>query len=217
MKRIITVPIKFFLKLFDLESLYRLRTNGYLKDTGWFKSFNSGMPVDNFGNPIPWFTYPAIYFIEKRIHNQMSVFEYGCGNSTIWWATHVKRIVSCEHDQGWYEKMKKQVPVNVELHHVGLESTNGRYAKKVATYQNEFDIIVIDGRDRVNCAKNCLLALKEEGVVVWDNSDRAGYEAGYRYLLENGFKQIDFQGIGPIVTITTSTSIFYRSNNCLGI
>lgn len=217
MKKIITTPIKFLLKIFDLYSLYCLRTNGYLKDVGWFKSFKLGIPVDKFGQPIPWYTYPAISFIEKRIHDQMSVFEYGCGNSTLWWVRHVKRIVSCEHDQGWYGKMKKQVPVNVELHYVGLEFENGRYAKKVATYQNEFDIIVIDGRDRVNCAMNCLTALKEGGVIIWDNSDRPEYEAGYQYLLENGFKQIDFQGIGPIVTISTSTSIFYKDNNCFGI
>ncbi len=216
-RTIITTPTKFLLKFFDLDSLYRLRTSGYLKDTGWFKSFKLGMPVDNFRNPIPWYTYPAISFIEKRVHNQMVVFEYGCGNSTLWWASRVKKVVSCEHDRDWYEKMKRKVPSNVELHHVDLGSENGHYAQKVNAYRNEFDVIVIDGLDRVNCARNCLPALKEYGVIIWDNSDRAEYEEGYRYLSDNGYKRLDFNGIGPIVTILTSTSVFYRGNNCLGI
>jgi hypothetical protein len=215
-KKIITIPIRSILKLFNLYSLYSLRSYGHLKDAGWFKSFKTGMPVDNHRNPIPWFTYSALYFIEERIHNQMNVFEYGCGNSTLWWSQRVRKLVSCEHDCQWFEKIKKQLPRNVELYHVDLEC--GKYAKKIAEYWKEFDIIVIDGRDRVNCAKNSLRALKEDGVIIWDNSDRDCYKEGCCYLEEdNKYKRIDFKSIGAVVPILSSTSIFYKDNNCLGI
>ena len=101
------------------------------------------------------------------------------------------------------------------LHHELVHG--GEYSKTILRYNNAFDIIVIDGRDRVNCARNCLGALKDNGVVIWDNSDRDKYEEGYAYLVQNGFNRLDFDGLGPINCDGWRTSVFYRQNNCLGI
>jgi len=46
-------------------------------------------------------TYPAIRFLERRLSNSLEVFEFGSGNSTLWWAERVSRIDSCEHDAQW--------------------------------------------------------------------------------------------------------------------
>lgn len=204
------------LKFFDLYSLYCLRRGGALKDAGWFKSFKTKTPIDRDGKPIPWMTYSAISFLERRINSNLTVFEYGCGNSTFWWARRVKNIVSCEHDMSWHEKIKELIPVNAELYHINLEY-NGKYSKFISKYNQVFDIIVIDGRDRVNCAKNSLSALKENGVIIWDNSDRDCYEEGYIYLLNSGYKKIDFEGMGPVHEFSWCTSIFYKGENCLNI
>lgn len=191
-RNIIKIPIIFLLKVVDLYSLYSLRTYGHLKDAGWFKSFKTSMSIDNDRNPIPWYTYPAIYFIESRIDNHMTVFEYGCGNSTLWWAHRVKKVISCEDNYAWYERIKREIPANVELYQIDSSNEN-QYVEKIKEYQNEFDIIIIDGWDRVNCVKNCLPALKKDGVIIWDNSDRAIYEEGYHYLLDNGYRRVDFK------------------------
>ena len=106
--------------------------------------------------------------------------------------------------------------MNVELSYIELQN-NGEYSKKAFEYRGRFDIVVIDGRDRINCAKNCLRSLKRDGVIIWDNSDRAYYEEGYSYLLQNGYKRIDFEGMGPVGVDAWSTSIFYKDDNCLGI
>jgi hypothetical protein len=74
------------LGLLDLDSIYYLKSDGFLRNAGWFKSFRAKIPIDQNDDPIPWFTYPSIRFIEKRINKDMVVFEYGCGNSTLWWA-----------------------------------------------------------------------------------------------------------------------------------
>lgn len=206
----------FVLKLFGLYSLYCLRRGGALKEAGWFKSFKTKLPSDNEGNPIPWMTYSAISFLEKRINSNMTVFEYSCGNSTLWWAMRVKNVVSCEHDKAWYEKLEKMMPVNVELYQIDLGDGDD-YSKKISEYHEIFDIIVIDGRDRVNCAKNSLLALKKDGVIIWDNSDRDCYEEGYNFLLNKGYKRIDFIGMGPVNIASWWTSIFYKEANCLVI
>ena len=188
---------------------------GYLKESGWLKSRHAGVPVDNQGHPLPWFTYPSIDFLKDRVSKDMDVFEYGAGNSTLWWADRVGQVVTCEHDENWYKRMFDLVPDNVALHHLSVNG--GEYASMILRHQSEFDIVVIDGKDRVTCAKNCLPSLKEGGVIVWDNSDRDGYAEGYEFLLQNGYHRRDFEGMGPINRKPWNTSIFYRMDNCLGI
>jgi len=187
-----------------------------LKDDGWFRSFTEEASIDAEGDPVPWFTYPAIEFIKKRINKDLLVFEYGCGGSTLWWASRVKEVVSVEHDEKWYKKISSSIPDNVFIIHIELEY-GGNYSKKIKEFNNKFDIVVIDGRDRVNCALNCLDALKPDGVVIWDNSDRTEYMGGYNFLLEHGFKKIEFVGMCPVVNFKSETAIFYRQNNIFNI
>ena len=45
------------------------------------------MPIDKNSNPLPWVTYGFIDFISERLNKSIDVFEYGSGNSTLWYAT----------------------------------------------------------------------------------------------------------------------------------
>lgn len=200
----------------DLYSLYGLKRKGYLREMGWLRSVRERQSVNAAGQAIPWITYPALAFIETRLDPSMVVFEYGSGNSTLWWAARVSKVVSCEHDRNWYTRMQQRIPANVQLCHVELES-DGSYAKEILRYPGMFDVIVIDGRERVSCAKNAVESLREGGVIILDNSDRQIYKEGCSYLKQRGFKRIDFCGLGPAYIYATCTSIFYLGDNCLGI
>jgi hypothetical protein len=204
------------MKISNLFSLYSLLKTGPLRESGWFRSMKEKSPVDSDGKPIPWYTYPAIEFLGKRVGKSMTVFEYGCGNSTIWWAERVREVVSVEHDKNWYERICPRVPGNVQLFHIDLEY-GGEYSKKVTEYEKTFDIIIIDGRDRTNCARNSLKSLKPDGVVIWDNSDRQEYKEGYEFLNRYGFRKLEFTGLVPAFNEKSETGIFYRDNNCLSI
>ena len=197
-----------------MVSLYHMRH--HFEDIGWFKSRIAGLPVDKNGAVLPWLTYPVIFFLERKLKPDMRVFEYGSGNSTLWWSKHVSSIVSCEHYLVWYESFKKNIPSNVEYIYCELVD-GGEYSKVIKRYQNIFDIIIIDGRDRVNCIKNSLGALTDNGIVIVDNTERDAYREAFQYLLSNGFKRIDFQGLSPGNIYNECTSIFYRCDNCLGI
>jgi len=188
----------------------------YLEKTGWFRSCEEKLPVDQNGKCIPWYTYPALSFLMGRLHPEMTVFEYGSGNSTLWWSRHVSSVISCEHDLKWFNLLKEKVPSNVEYLHCKLEY-GGEYCKIIQRYKNRFGCIIIDGRDRVNCARNSLAALKADGVILWDNSNRKKYQEGFSFLAESGFRRLDFWGIGPIDFCEWCTSIFYRDGNCLNI
>lgn len=201
----------------DREALARLGASGsFFLDSGWVASVREGMPVDKDGKVLPWFTYPSIAFLGPRLRADMCVFEYGSGNSTRWWSERVAKVVSCEHDKAWHERMRPLLPANVDYRHFELEE-GGAYSQEILRHRAEFDIVVIDGRDRVNCARNCLGALRPGGVVVWDNSDRDIYAAGYEFLVASGFRRLDFWGMGPINNYAWCTSVFYRPDNRLGI
>jgi len=207
---------KLFKFILNLKTFYSLYYYGYLKDMGFFGSVRKKNSIDKDGNPIPWITYPAMEFLKSRLNKNMEVFEYGCGNSTLWFAKRVKYVISCEYNNTWFKKINELKTKNVTLVFKELEY-DGDYSKEILNYSNRFDIIVIDGRDRVRCVKNSLNALKENGIIVWDDSNRKDYKDGYDFLKRNGFQRVDFWGMGPIVTIKFCTSIFYGEKNCLNI
>jgi spermidine synthase len=84
-------------------------------------------------------------------------------------------------------------------------------------FEKKFDVIIIDGRDRVNCCKQALAALSKSGVVVLDDSERDFYAPGITFLKKQGFKELVFSGISPGLFYYKTTSVFYKADNCLGI
>jgi hypothetical protein len=195
---------------------YALRRQGFLAEVGWFESWRARSAIDRDGNPIPWMTYPCIAFLGSRVRDDMEVFEYGSGQSTLWWARRVKAVVSCEHERAWYERMSERLPRNVDLHLRELGAGRG-YAEFAGAFPGRFHVVAVDGRDRVRCVKSSLRALRADGVLVLDNSERPDYREATEFMLANGFRALDFWGPGPITTNAWCTTIFYRSGNCLGI
>lgn len=191
---------------------------GYLMSSGWLKTIfmSERKKLLNTIDPIPWFSYPAIYFIKQKINTQMKVYEWGCGNSTLFWQDKVQSVVSAEHNKEWVDTIYPYLKNNAEVHYMELVR-GGEYCKDILKYENQFDIIVIDGRDRVRCSKNCLAALKDDGIIIWDNAEREEYLEGYDYLLSKGFKRIDFYGLLPWINTSTVTTIFYRIDNIFDI
>ena len=209
-----TLP-RFLMRKTGLYSSYYLRTYGYLREMNWFRSYDTLQIIGPNNEPLPWITYPTIHFLESRLRSDMSVFEFGSGNSTFWWAKRVAQVDTVEHLKEWYDKLLPSLPDNVNLHLVELER-GGEYCRTPTRLDKQFDLVMIDGRDRVNCAKQSLSALKDDGVIVWDNTDRAKYREGFEFLHYEGFRQIDFFGLGPRCVEGWPTSVFYRANNCLG-
>lgn len=205
---------RFVLNRLGIRAVVALRRKGALLEDGWFRSFDAGRPVDADGRPLPWLTYPAIDFLGGRIAATMSVFEFGCGWGTLWWAARVAKVTACEHDEAWAHEVEERAPRNVTLLHEPLDR-DGSYCRAAARRAERFDIIVIDGRDRTHCALRSVAALAPGGIFVWDNTDRTRYEAGLRALASQGFRQVDFIGMVPGTTVKSQTSILYRSDNCL--
>ncbi|UKT63314.1 class I SAM-dependent methyltransferase [Pedobacter mucosus] len=199
-----------------LKALLSYGHKGYLNSIGWFTAFDKKQAVDGKGEALPWVTYSFIDFIKERINKSQHIFEYGSGSSTIFYALRAGTVTSVEHDKSWFEKVKNTSPANADMIFCALER-DGEYAKKATLLNKKFDIIIVDGRDRVNCCKYSVSALSENGVLVLDDSEREVYNQARVLLKSQGFKEISFSGISPGLFYEKATSVFYKTNNCLGI
>jgi hypothetical protein len=137
-------------------------------------------------------------FFLKHIEKNHKVLEYGSGQSTSEIATRCEKLISIEHQKSWYNQVINSVPSNVTLilaepDEIYLENTYncGSY-NQFKSYINspieygKFDIILIDGRARVECAKFCRYISKDNTLIfIHDFTSRLenhNYKEALRYL-----------------------------------
>ncbi|MFN7085986.1 MAG: hypothetical protein ACK4N4_05090 [Burkholderiales bacterium] len=173
---------------------------------GFLRSALGARPVNASGEPIPWLTYPAIEYLKQFDFSDKRIFEYGAGNSSLFWAQRAKEVWAVESDRRWFEQVSRLRPSNLFLH---LETVRDDYVSSIGRAGVKFDVIVIDGQWRNACAGVCTRHLADHGIIVFDNSDRR-YE-GCDRLRAQGFFQIDFSGFSPVSGYASTTSVFIRA------
>lgn len=123
---------------------------------------------------IPWLTESAIVFLDSFLDDTKCVLEFGAGGSTIWMVPRCKELVTVEHDAEWLDR--------VSPHIVAGNWTSMLCPKPYATVcdgfdDNSFDLVLVDGRDRVLCTEASIRLIKPGGILMLDNSERGGYDA----------------------------------------
>ncbi len=177
-------------------SLVSFRSFGYLLEIGWFNAFKQGMSLDKDNNPIPWFTYPSIEFISERLNKNLFVFEFGSGNSTLFFSERVRQVTAVEHNSDWFDKISKKVSTNSSIILTSSKNSD-EYINTLQMSNQNYDIIIVDGIYRNECLVESIKHLTETGVIILDDSERDDYVEGITFLLKNGFRQINFSGIAP--------------------
>jgi predicted O-methyltransferase YrrM len=199
------------------EANYSLQVLSEMREMGWHKSVRSRRPIDAHGDAIPWYTYPALEWLISRVRPTDVVFEFGAGNSTVWFGRHVKRVVSVESNPGWVGMVRCMTGGNVSLISrsasiKGAGSNKSRYVAALEEFEpGTFDIIAIDGEDRVACARVAPARLRSDGIIIWDDSDRPAFRPGIDYLHNQGFGRVDFYGFVSQVGVRKCTSVFFTS------
>jgi len=173
--------------------------------SGYYRSIRLGKPVDSIGNPLPWYTYGAISYLESLDFRHKHVFEYGCGNSTFFWSDRSLSVTSCENDLSWFQEIRDKAAPNCQVMYF---STEELYVKSIDTKHIEYDVIVIDGNWRDQCAAEALRFMKSWGMIILDNSDINPDIC--EMLRSSGLLQIDFSGFGPVNAYPWTTSMFLR-------
>ena len=199
-----------------LRALWALVKNGYLKEEGWFRSFCSQSAVNALGEPIPWINYSMMHFLAPRLPEDISLLEYGSGNSTLYWATKVKQVIAVEHHPAWIDYIRKQfsgIP-NIQLLTAGADEG---YETAPIALNKKFELIVIDGVRRLECASRALDLLSEDGCILFDDTLFSEHRGVFEIMEKHGFKALRISGAKPIQNDHSEATIFYRPNNILGI
>lgn len=207
--RLVPTPVLAHIRLINDKS-------SYLYSTGWMKSLKSRKPLDMNGKPIPWMNFPTIRFLEERLTHDLTLFEFGSGYSTIFYATRVRSVDSIEYDEKWFQSVKAMIPANVTLIY-SKRDVDGEYCRTIGLANRKYDVVIVDGRDRVNCIRQSIPALTSRGVILLDDSQRDRYKEGIDYAAASGFKSLHLEGLKPTGSGADRTTIFYRDGNSLGI
>ena len=181
---------------------------------GQYHSANAFESVNSEGSPCPWYTYPAIEYLNNLDFENTSVFEYGCGNSSLYYLERGAKVFSVEDNKIWYEKIKSLSKSN---HYIKFASNKTDYIQNFKDLIIS-NIIVIDGSFRQECAEYLVSKVIPNSVklslIIIDNSDR--YPNTLSYIDEKiKWHRVDFCGFGPINPYTWVTSIYLCPNNIL--
>jgi hypothetical protein len=103
---------------------------------------------------------------------------------------------------------------NVTLIHQPLGPA---YTSAAASANGPFQIILVDGRLRHECARQSLPHLAADGVMIWDDSSRERYQPGLAEIQAAGFRALRLAGLKPAGLGTDETTFLYRDGNCLGL
>jgi hypothetical protein len=191
-------------------------SDSYLYSSGWMASLERGYPCKSDGSEVPWMNYCVIAFLEQRLQRDFRVFEYGSGFSTIFLSRLVESVRSVEHDLAWFNKLMPRLGGNVELL-LCREDENGDYCRRIHATGEQYDVVLVDGRDRVNCIKQSIGAMSGRGVILLDDSQRPEYGEGLAFARNHGYLTLDFEGLKPISCEGSRTTVMYRRENCLNI
>lgn len=174
------------------------------KDYGQWESIKRNMCIDAQKNPIPWYTYPAIEYLKQLDISDKNVFEFGSGNSSLFWAVKGKEVISVEHNNEWCEIVSKNKLSNQQI---VLFEKKQDYISYIVKLNRKFDIIIIDGKYRLECATNAIKCFKEGGMIILDNSD--WFPETSEFLRSHDLIEVDFSGFGPINNYTWTTSLYF--------
>ena len=167
--------------------------------TGHFRSAISRKPVDGRGNPIPWYSYPAIHFLSSINWEDCSGENPGSigrsGGRMMFDNVSLRELIAFAYAIA--------LDRNYEL--VGPSWLDSE----------KFDVVVVDGGDRYLCAQSAAQVVASDGLIVVDDSEGFWGQEGTYPIIELlqglGFGRVDYYGFRPCGWHLGCTSLFFRA------
>lgn len=178
--------------------------------------FNRASPILR---GLPWISYPALRFLQDNVKPGMRVFEWGSGGSTVFFARLNCNITSIESSHFWYSKLEeglghltKDERARVEMRFIRADPNE--YPQGLDDYISSvhdgasWDLILVDGWERVRCAEAAQGDLAPGGMLLFDNSDQKQFADAPNRL--SSLEGRAFPGLGVSRIWPTQTSIYQR-------
>ena len=189
--------------------------------SGHFRSSLRRLALSQTGEPIPWYSYPAIDYLSQLKAKELAVLEFGAGQSTLWWANRAKSVTSLESDPDWYRSLKSKEPPNVDLHLCAPSHDD----MPDSIRSRQYDVVIVDSSFRYEAVQLATTLTKQSGLIVLDNSDVSWAPENIENSIDTdagntnpiaeqmahlGFNRVDFYGHAPGVIRPQCTSIFFQ-------
>ncbi len=196
-----------------------------LFDCGMLRSIWGQESVASNGKPLPWLSMPAIHYLQYLDLRGARVFEFGSGNSTLFWQDkhangQIRSYNAVEYNGEYHAKMSMENGFYRDT--VSYGPNEERYfsqAYHAATagtskeeFLNPFDLTIVDGpiQWRKKELDEALRVTCSEGLIIVDDSN---WLAGHvkRVCEERNLCRVDFAGFSPGVSYTKVTSLLFRN------
>jgi predicted O-methyltransferase YrrM len=132
---------------------------------------------------IPYMNSNEIVDLTTYLHRDCEMLEIGGGNSTLFFSRIVKRLVTVEHNKEWSDKISNDmksfskcdwslyvIEPSFPQSHPFQPAEPGQfddYVNFISNLEkNQFDVILVDGRDRVRCAIASIPLLRKDGILI---------------------------------------------------
>jgi hypothetical protein len=185
----------------------------------WMYSVRESSPLDV---GLPWWSLPAIHFVDRKISRSSHVFEYGSGGSTLFLGQRFSRLTSIEQDSEWALKVSQKLSDHklneVEILQPEINLTSREdfdRSEYLLSLNKNHDLIVVDGEDhfgpdstwsaRTSCFLRAENFINQGGVILVDDSWRY---PEIRKLSQAKEVKI-LEGIGPCRKGVTSTDLHF--------
>ncbi|MCC6694563.1 MAG: class I SAM-dependent methyltransferase [Candidatus Hydrogenedentes bacterium] len=167
---------------------------------------------------LPWMSFAVIDFLAEYLKPHMTVFEYGSGGSTLFFARRTSRVFSVEDNPEWHslvqDRIEKEGLLNATIQLKPFDFWNpdtfDRSEYLNALPSEPFDVYVVDGQEgsqqvRPTCFHHIEKNVKPGAIIVIDDS--------WRYIslrTENRAKKVEsFVSVGPCRMGVTSTDVYF--------
>jgi tRNA A58 N-methylase Trm61 len=143
---------------------------------------------------LPWYNIDQIAFLEANKHKlkTFDVFEYGGGNSTLYYLTRVKSLYTVESREVWFNFVKSnanKINYNIDFN---IDLVKSNFAYSIKSCNKSFDLIVVDSNERAKCIEIAPDYLNDNGWILLDNSERENLKASHEFLKTRGFSSKNF-------------------------
>jgi capsular polysaccharide biosynthesis protein len=122
-------------------------------------------------------------FIASR-PDPVSVLEYGSGGSTIFLLRQGAAVTAVEHHELWADALQEAATERGVDEKLVMLRRDRPYHDVPDEFpeDTQFDILLVDGRERIDCLRRAISRVKPDGLVLLDDSQRPRYWPAFELL-----------------------------------
>lgn len=184
--------------------------SSFLRRSGWLTTLALDLPL--YGDElVPVFTYPMLDLLHDRVKPNHRVLIIRADEGSIWWSKRVEQVRIAKSDIHKIENLKSIWPSGgASLEYIDLDSL-----ESVALLK--FDIIVIGNGISKSEESRIIDLIDDHGILILGDDNHRGFRDLKDKLESTGCRKLVLRGPAPTRIGNESSSLYYKSSNCIGL